>query len=101
MKHDRNCQKEQETGNRGYYKKGGGGERARTNNRKLILKSRLEIFLSNLLEVSQRGDRSNVGTSLGRVFRSGYLIAMVLSRLINLEDTCKKAEVNINHQTKV
>lgn len=53
MKHDRNCQKEQETGNRGYNKRE--GAREGTSNRRLILKSQLEIFLNNLLEVSQRG----------------------------------------------
>lgn len=35
--------------------KGGGEGGERTSNRRLILKSRLEIFLSYLLEVSQRG----------------------------------------------
>lgn len=33
----------------------GGWEKERMSNRRLILKSRLEIFLNNLLEVSQRG----------------------------------------------
>jgi len=43
MKHDRNSLKEQETGNREYNKREGGGERARTNNRRLILKSRHDL----------------------------------------------------------
>ena len=53
-----------------------------------------------MLEVSHGGDRSNVGTSFVRVYKSDYLIIMVLSGLINLNVICMKTKVNTKHKIK-
>lgn len=101
MKHDRNCQKEYETGNRGYNKRR--AEKKRMSNRRLILKSQLEIFSLTCWK-SARGDYCNVGINLGKslwtLFRSDYLIIMVLSPLINLNYTYMKTKVNTKHNIK-